>query len=189
MSKLTQSIKQDKMERIAGLLVTQRIPEGEKNTLKTVFSEDPAVYKILRDLFFGFDLNDDEKRIVANFKIIKPLLRKVFLPTLTKDIPLGQNFDLWQTQDIKTATAESFDTVFSSKVILLDLLETAFKRLDDPDDNHVDLSIKKDLPSLVARNNYISYVDNQVRFLIQFVNMDSLTPEEQLKMMQLNSSK
>lgn len=189
MSKHTKSVDEEKMERIAGLLVANRIPEGEKNTLKTVFSEDPAVYKILRDLFFGFDLTDDEKRIVANFKIIKPLLRKIFLPTLAKDIPLGGNIDLWQTQDIKTATPESFDTVFSSKVILLDLLETAFKRFDDPDDNHVDLSIKKDLPSLVARNSYISYVDSKIRFLIQFVNMDSLTPEEQLKMMQLNSSK
>lgn len=189
MSKLTQTLKDQKMSKLAELLAPARITEGEKNTLKTVFSDDVQAYKILRDVMFGFTIEEGEKNAVSNFKIIKPLLRKIFIPETKKDIAIGQNFDLWQTQDIKVASDENFETIYRAKEILLEMLEAGLKRLDDPDSNSVDISIKKDLPSLIARNSYISYVDSQIRFIIQFVNMDSLSPEERLRMMSMNSSK
>ena len=189
MSKVTKQIKQDKMQKLTELLAPARISEGEKNTLKTIFGDSMEPYKVLRDLMFGFEITEGEKNIVSSLKIIKPLLRKIFTPKLSKDIAIGQNFDLWQTQDIKTATEDNFETVFEAKEKLIEMLETAFKRLDNPDDNQVSLEITKSLPHLIARSSYISYVDSQVRFLMRFTNMDSLTPEERLKMMQMESSK
>jgi hypothetical protein len=188
MSKATQVNKEAKMIKLAELLATVRIDEGEKNTLKTVFSEDPFVYKTLRDLLFGFELDEGQKNIVGNFRIIKKLLRKIFIPELDKTIPIGKNYDLWQTQDIKTATDQNFETIYEAKEHLIGLLEKGFKRLDSPDENEIDLAAKRNFPFLIARNNFITYVDSQIRFLIQFVNMDSLTAEERMKMMQMNST-
>lgn len=189
MPKVTQQLKEQKMQRMADLLAPVRLDEGEKHTLKTVFGEDMAVYKVLRDLFFGFPLTEEEHRIVENFKGIKDLLRKIFIPSLQKHIPIGQNYDLWQTQDIKTASEDNFDTVFDAKTKLLNLLEKGFKRMEDIHDNQIILAVEKDLASIVARNNYINYVDSQIRFLMQFVNLEDLSDAEKLKIMQLNSSK
>lgn len=189
MSKTIQLAKEQKMRKMADLLSPVRIGEGEKATLQTVFGEEPFVYKTLRDLMFGFELDQEQLNIVASFKIIKPLLRKIFIPYLDKSIEVGQNYDLWQTQDIKTANQDNFEVTYEAKIKLLEMLETAFKRMEDPSLPGVSLTVEKSLPNLIARNSFISYVDSQIRFLVQFVNMDSVTAEERLKMFQTNSAK
>ena len=192
MSVKTQLASQQRMERmqkIALLLNPPRLSLAEQDQLQTVFGDDAVIYKLLRDLLYGFELTKEEQDLAKVFQPVTALLRKIFIPEVTKNIAFGQNYDLWQTQDMKTATEESFPTSYKSKCILLEMLETALARLSDPSRPGVSLAIEDSLASVLARNSFISYVDNQIRFIIQYVNMDGMSDDDIKKMIQLNSAK
>lgn len=190
MSKATQEIKNQKMSMLAKLLAAPRIIESEKQRLQTVFGADMVIYKALRDCFFGFELDEADKQLVTSIIPVKDLIRKIFIPEVTKDIAIGQNYDLWQTQDIRTSNPDSYKYFYEAKVKILEMLRKSLDRVTDPNLEGVDLEVKdNNFAFVIARNGYISYVDQQIRFIIQFVNMDSLTDEERLKMMQMNSNK
>lgn len=190
MSKRTQEEKASKLNVLAKLLAAPRITEAEKQRLQVVFGAEIIIYKVLRDCFFGFELDSDEKAILNSFSPVKDLLRRLFIPEVRKEIAIGQNYDLWQTQDIKTSNPDSYEYFYEAKVKILEMLEKSLARIDDPNAEGISLDVKDNsFTFVIARNGYISYVDQQIRFLIQFVNMDSLTDEERLKMIQMNSSK
>lgn len=190
MSKATQEAKTQKLNTLAKLLAAPRITEDEKQRLQTVFGADMALYKALRDCFFGFELDEADKQLIKFVAPVKDLLRRIFIPTVEKGIAIGQNYDLWQTQDIKTSNPDSFEYFYEAKVKILEMLEKSLQRVENPDLEGVSLGIKdNNFAFAIARNGYISYVDQQIRFIIQFVNMDSLSDEERLKMMQMNSNK
>lgn len=190
MSKATQAAKSQKINTLAKLLAAPRVTEAEKQKLQAVFGEDVSVYKALRDCFFGFELDEADKQLLASIVPVKDLVRKFFIPELRKDIAIGQNYDLWQTQDIKTANPDSYEYFYEAKVKILEMLEKSLARLENPDLEGVDLGVKdNNFAFAIARNGYISYIDQQIRFIIQFVNNDSLTDEERLRMLSMNSSK
>lgn len=179
-----------KYEKLVSLLSPARISEQEKTRLQGVFSDDFIVYKVLRDLFYGFELSEEEKGIAKNYLPIKDLLRKIFLPEVKKDVNLFQTYDLWQTQDLKNPMPEMFEVYREAKWVMLKNLEAALRRIEDHNDD-VDIEVKQDTTQgqLLARNAYIGYIDQQIRFIIQFVSMDSLSNEEIQKLMKANSSK
>lgn len=190
MSKARQVQSEERQKRIAALLVPPRITDLEKERLKTVFGLEEVPYRALRDLFFGFPLDEVQKQVLTNMSPVKDILTKVFLPTLSKDIAIGQNYDLWQTQDIKAATPDLFPFLADAKKELLKMIKVSLQRLDNLDLPGVNLDIlEPDFSLVIARNGYISYVDQQIRFLVQFSNMDSMTDEERLRMLQMNSGK
>ena len=51
------------------------------------------------------DLQILKATFAENDELVK-LLRKIFLPELSVDAPLGQNIDLWMTMDLKEMTAD-----------------------------------------------------------------------------------
>lgn len=190
MSKNTQIIKSQKLNTLARLLAAARITEPEKQRLQTVFGEDEAIYKALRDCFFGFELDDNQKQELLRCYPVLDLLRRIFIPEVRKDIAIGQNYDLWQTQDIKNSNPDSYEYFYEAKKKILEMLEQSLNRVENPALEGVSLEVNDDsFTFIIARNGYINYIDQQIRFIIQFVNMDSLTDEERLKMIQLNSNK
>lgn len=189
MSKATEQLSKQKLNRMADLLNPPRITEAEKDLLRSVFGIEPEPYIALRDLFFGFEVTPEQESLLSPLRLVKHLLRRLFLPEVKKEIAFGQNYDLWQSQDMKNPSPELFDITFEAKETLLSMLETSLARLDDLSAPGVDLSIKKSLPFVLARNSYIAYVDSQIRFIMHFVNMDSLSPEDRLNMLKMNSAK
>lgn len=186
MSKKTQN--QTKLHEMALLLNPPRINDDEKKSLELYFGTDANTYKALRDCFFGFELTEDEKLTLKNIGA-NDLLRRIFLPEVKKEIPLGQNYDLWQTQDMKSAASAEIELFIKAKQTMLEMLEKSLARLADPNLEGVDLTVKPDHAFILARNGYISYVDQQIRFIIQFVNMGKLSEAEQLEMIRRNSAK
>lgn len=190
MSKVTQQVKEQKMNRMAALLVPARIAEADKQRLSSVFGLEPEIYTAIRDCFFGFELDDNQKYLLTAVTPVKDLMRRIFLPELKKEIAIGQNYDLWQTQDIKTSNPDSYEYFYEAKIKIIAMLEKSLARLENPNLEGVSLEVKdNDFAFIIARNGYISYVDQQIRFIAQFSNMDSMTDEERLKMLQMNSNK
>jgi hypothetical protein len=192
--KNNQLARQERMAKLANLTNPPRVSQTEKDRLMTVFGTEPEIYLALRDCFFGFNLDDYQKQLLKNVLLVKDLIRKMFLPELKKEIPFGQNYDLWQTQDIKTASIDSFEVFYKAKWKILDMLETSLKRLENLDLEGVDLSVKRDdedgqYPHILARNGYMSYVDQQIRFLMQYSISGNLSDEEIQNMLRMNSAK
>lgn len=172
-------------------LTQPRITENEVKLLKSLFERE-ELYLLVRNLFFGFELTEEEQQVIAQaFKTpeTRVLMRKIFKPELQKDIPIGQNFDLWQTQDVKAATKDNFEDVVDAKFDLLTMIETALKRLDNPAEEGVDLSVHPELPLLIARNSFINYIDAQLQIIWTLVNKEDESAEEALMKLKKNSSK
>jgi len=189
MSKATEIAKQQKMAKILALTNPPRISQTEKEQLKTVFGTEPEIYMAMRDCFYGFYLDEYQKQLLKGVLPVKNLVRKVFYPEIGKELAFGQSYDLWQTQDLKTATSESFGYLYDAKVVILEMLEKSLKRLEDPDQDGVSLAVDKDLARLIARNGYISYIDQQIRFLMHFAVSDTLSSEEIQAMLRANSAR
>lgn len=170
-----------------------RITKAEENLLKTVFANRDDLVLTVRNLFFGFDLTDSEKKtITTTFKgtSLRTLMRKIFIPELQKDIPVGQNYDLWQTQDVKEATEATFPLIVQTKTRLLEMLERSLKRLEDIDSDSVNLEPQQDLSLMIARNAYINYVDEQLeRQIVMLANRKEESPEERAERIKKDSSR
>jgi hypothetical protein len=184
--------KNAKVERVARLLQPPRLAPEETGLLTSVFSDSPDIYLALRDCFFGFELDDSQKQLLGEVKKISPLIRKIFLPEVVKGIPFGNTFDLWQTKDLQTSDPQAGLISIEAKKLIIDFLETSLNRLNNPELTGVHLEIPSALQQLSfiqGRNGYISYIDNQIRFLIQHVNMQTMSKEEITTLMSMNSAK
>jgi hypothetical protein len=170
--------------------IQPRISKSDRQILG-FFKNNSEMLISLRNMFFGFDLDEQEVKHIQSLNTpeIKKLLRKIFLPELLKEIPVGQNMDLWKTGDISQATPETFDQVCEAKELLIEMLETSLKRLNKITSKAVDLTPKKNLPALIARNNYIDLVDTKIREIVAMANEKEETIEEALTKMRQNSSK
>ncbi len=156
-----------------------------------VFKNNNELLVALRDLFFGFELDDNQKQLLASLNnpgTIK-VLRKVLLPEITKDIPPGRTMDYWKTKDIGEAQPETFDRIVKEKQLLLEMLEQSLARLADNSLPAVDLTPQMDLSFLTARNNYMDLVDSKIREILLKVYEKEETIEEALTKMRKNSSK
>ena len=190
MSKAAQEAKTEKMNRIANLTNPPRITQTEKERIKSVFGLEPEIYKALRDCFFGFELDENQNEMLKLSYAVKDLIKKQFLPELNKVIAFGQNYDLWQTQDIKNANPDSYEYFYEAKQKILEMIKKSLERLENPTLKGVDLSVKeKDFTFIIARNGYISYIDQQIRFLMQYAIQDILSEEEVQAMLRMNSAK
>lgn len=179
--------KNARIERIGLLLQPPRLSKEDTGLLSGVFSDTPDIYVAMRDLFFGFELDDNQKSLLAEVKKISSLIRKIFLPEVKKGIPFGNTFDLWQTKDLQEF--DNNNVYIKAKLLLIKFLETSLARLEDTSLKGVDLTIDPEPSFIIGRNGYINYIDSQIRFLIQHVNIQTLSPEEQRTLMAINSNK
>jgi len=193
MSKSTQNanaLRQEKLQKAQELTNPARISKTEKKQLQSVFGMDTPIYTALRDCFYGFEITDGQRVELGRITPVMYLMRRVFLPQLSKDLPFGQNYDLWQTQDIKNSDPDSYPYFYEAKLKILEWLEKSLKRLENPDLEGVNLEVKdNDFSFVVARNGYVSYVDSQIRFLMQYAIQNTLSEQEIRQILQMNSTK
>ncbi len=171
-----------------------RISDQEKSLLRTTFKDREDILLAIRNLFFGFELDETEKKLIDGLNVlnIKKLLRKIFLPELQKDIPIGQNMDLWMTFQINSP-AEAW-IVGAARSILIDSLEKTLALIENVNGEKVDLEVSKNFDetwhsSLIARNNFITHIEIQLGVIRVLANEKEETPEEKKERLRKDSMK
>lgn len=192
MSKATERARTDaqlKMQKVQSLRTPPRITDAEKELLKTVFGLEPYIYTAIRDCCFGFELDDNQKEELKRLAPVMHLIRRIFLPEIKKEIAFGQTYDLWQTQDLQNATPQSFSYFYEAKVKMIEMIRTSLDRLEDPEKPGVSLEHEEAYSSLLARNGYLNFIDNQIRFLIDYALQGYLSEQEMKQILMMNSNK
>lgn len=164
-----------------------RITDDDCEVLSVFLNADDLILT-LRNLFFGFELSEGEWAMIERIKSPKVLavLRKFFYWTLQKDIPVGQNMDLWMTNDILGATAETFEQVWDVKEILLEMIDKSLARIESRGKG-VDLTPKKDFTFMTARNGYIGHTSNVFRDIVMNAHRKKETMAEVMERLKKDS--
>lgn len=156
-----------------------RVTERDREILKSLFYKNEDLLLTVRNLFFGFPLTEEEKTsIESSFKTeeSRKLMRKIFLPELEKDIPVGQSIDLWMTVQLEGKDEQEIERTLDNRAHLITMLETALKLLVDTSGDKVDLTQLGD--KLIARNTFINHVEMQLQVIRTLSNQEELTAEE-----------
>lgn len=156
-----------------------RLSETEHNLLKSVFKDNSELLLLVRNAFLGFRLTKDEEKVLQTFTPpLHKVLRKIFLPELEKDIPIGQSVDLWMTLNAEGEV----EVIIDARQQLIDYLELGLKRLRDSEtDIDLTVSSRKISPAfLIARKNYITHVELQLKVIQALVEKKDETEEERV---------
>jgi len=164
-----------------------RVSDVEIAILNGLFADNEDLLIAIRNVFFDI-ASEQEKKFVedafAGKKEKLALMRKMFLPELAPEIPLGQTIDLWRTLDIKDKDDHEFAGQMFATQILSAGLEQSLKLLEDPNLQPVDLVInpkkleKYTKPELLARNNFISHIEGVLMQMKVLAGMKNETPEQ-----------
>ena len=167
------------------------LAESQRPRITDKDCEILSVFKGAEDLMFafknlllGFELTAQERFIIEDRldnDVVKKLIKKMILPELEPENPLGQNMDLWMTNDIASSDKEGFELAYKVKSLLIGMIETSLARLDNTSKKGVDLSPKKDLGFLKARIGYINHITTVLQDIIMNSHRSSETPKDKIK--------
>ena len=174
------------MEKNSLSVQQSRISNEEKELLKNTFKDREDILLAVRNLFFGFELTPVETVLIGGtFKTpeIRHLMRKIFLPELQRDIPIGQSIDLWMT--FKTDNPETFWVNTQARAKMMAMVEQALACLENQSRKRVNLEILPDKLKeseaehlFIARNTFISHVELQLCAIRILSSESDETPEE-----------
>lgn len=139
-----------------------RISDREKDLLQGLFKDNDYALIALRNLFLGFELDEHETALLSPLrKSVEglKLMRKVFLPELSKDNPIGQSIDLWMTLKFDDPDRDEINIV--ARQLLINRLEVALANLGGIKEKP-DLEVDITYEGLLSRTFYISHVENMV---------------------------
>ena len=159
-----------------------RINDTDKEILRHTFAGREDLLLAIRNLFFGFELTPAELVLIKgiNNVDVHKILRKIFLPELEKDVPIGQNLDLWMTVQIQSL--DEVQLQVKARATLIEFLERALKSLENPKAERItlfidDTNILDFHPFLIARNNFITHIETQLAVIRILANEEEETPE------------
>lgn len=151
------------------------VSDNDIALLKSIFSDNDDLLKLVRNLFFGLELTAEEKElIVSTFKNddARRLIRQRFIPYIRKDVPIGQTVDLWTGVDVKGKYKDEIYQSILGRKMLIEMTNKALGLLENPDDEKVSLDFNptvvdiNDLQvELIARNTFISHVEMQLMMI------------------------
>lgn len=178
----------------------ERVKTKDQLVIEEHFKDNEALLKVMRRLFFGMPLLEDEKaniKKVFKDKTLFDLMRRRFLPHFTDDMPIGNAVDVWlgaEEMVFGKHPTEMMQAV-QYKHQGIEMVKKALALLQDPDGEKVQLEY---LPmmypgdelyiNLLARNMFIKSVDKQLTLLFVVANHENMTKEELQKRMRMDSS-
>lgn len=147
-----------------------RISDEEISVLKTTFAENDALLKSVRKAMLGLPMKTDEAKYLAElFKSeeLKRVVRKMFLPEIDGDAPLGQILDLWMTVSIVDKMPDIALMQLESRELLIQQLEAGLQNLEKGEEiNLTSFTVMKDEETdyinIITRNTLINHVDQQL---------------------------
>ena len=174
--------------------------EIENETLKTMFKDKEFLVKLIRALFFGWDLTAEEKDMIRK-EFVQPetreAFRKKFFAKFGDDTTIGQIADAWigiSDDRIVGQTETAIKQIKESREQSMKMLEQAMKQLANPNEAKVNLTYSSsDIDplgiKLLARNRYMNTVEGSLSMIYQMANMKDVTPETIKTALKKNSSK
>ena len=179
------------------------VSTNEAELLKSVFKGNEYLLKVIRNLFYGFVVSDEDKKLIRDTfsgkkELIAAFRRKVYpiFEIDVPDMPVGLLCDYWLDMD-KELMGASNNAIYQrmmSKTRAMDMLEKSFALLENPDGEQVDLKYVDSVTdefrvALLARSLYIRTVGQGLLIVKMISDKADVTPEEQEKINILNSNK
>lgn len=167
----------------------------EIDLIKATFKDNDSLLKLLRKVFFGFELSQSEKEIVrtsfANADLRYAIRRRSFgslSEDIERDLPLGWEADFWMGT-AKQIVAQHQDTirqlVDAKRIAKDDFYEKAFALMENPDGPQVDFSYNPDSlihdpmqSRLIARDIYFSSVTTVLAAIRTIAEAKDVSPQE-----------
>lgn len=153
------------------------VPEKEQEIIRSTFKDNEPLLQAIRALMFGLSPTSEEKERVRTAFANKELLtivRRRFYPVLDKTSPIGQVQDAWMgaEQMVFGQSPSTVEQAIGYKEIALHMTKAGLDLLENPDAPAPELSYSKvRYPNdplgvqLLARNQYIRHVEQQLLFL------------------------
>jgi hypothetical protein len=177
-----------------------RFDSEELDLIKRTFKGNESLLKSIRKVMLQLPLDviDQTSLLVLKKEDLKVLIRKVFLPELDGNSPLGQQIDLYMTVNLEGKSVEEGSMLMKSRQILIDYIEQQLETLNS---QKVGKIVFKDLIKFegksdesimidtIARNTMVGHVENQLIQLKTLSEVKDETPEEQKERLEKDSSK
>jgi hypothetical protein len=148
---------------------TMRISDEEISVLKNTFAENDVLLKSVRKAMLNLPMTEEERTYLASLYKSEELMkvtRRMFLPTIEGDTPLGQNIDLWMTLNISDKLPEQAHLLLHSRKVLIEMIEKGLQALTEPSDLSIAFEptddIDEDYINLLARNTLLTHIDQQL---------------------------
>lgn len=182
--------------------MSEKLMYSEKDLalIKSAFAENEELLLVIRKLFFGESLSQEEKALIVdtfkNKDLVEVLRRKVY-GLNNFSTPIGQLSDFWLGVESQIFGA-SRDTIYQaveSKKMVLEMFEKAFDLLSNPDGERVVLTdvFTIDLDPLqvrlIARNLYMKSIETALLTIKTIAGTKNETVEETVKRLEKNSNK
>lgn len=170
------------------------IADIEIGLLKSVFADNDDLLRLVKNLFFGLELNQDEKNLILlTFKAddIRLLMSKRFIPEIAKETPIGQTVDMWTGIQVKEKPEPVIYQLVATRAKSLAMLKVALNLLVNPDGVRPNLNFDPELSTgdlatldnalqinLAARNEFISFVETQLIMIKAIAGIKEETVEQ-----------
>lgn len=182
-----------------GSIPASKLSEEENTLIRQTFFGNEALLKNVRAVFFGLGLSDGEKeQIKATFQNqeLMAIMRKRFLPSLSKDTAIGQVQDIWLgvEQQVFAQSPDAIEQAIQYKQQAVEMTEHGLALLQDPNGTQLVLAYRAyngpraSNPDplgigLLARNQFIRHVEGQLTFLWIIANqiIEKVTPAQAAK--------
>lgn len=167
-----------------------RFSEEELDLIKRTFNNNEALLKSVRKVMLQLPLDviDQTSLLVFKKEDLMMLMRRVFLPELKGDVPIGQQIDLWMTINIDGKCVEDAYDLLVSRKKLIDYIEQQLECLNDTNkvgkirfEDLVSLEGKEEedlVTDVIARNTMVGHTENQILQLQILSSMKDETEEE-----------
>lgn len=166
----------------------RNLTEQEVELIQAIFDE--PLLKTIRALMFGLGISDSEKTQIkttfSNSQVMAIMYRR-FYPTLDRSTPIGQIQDIWLgvEQMINGMPEGAIFQAINYKDLALQYTRQSLDLLKDPNGKPVNLEYSpKSYPNdtqgvfLMARNQFLRHVEQQLLFLWYIVQTKPAKPEE-----------
>lgn len=180
----------------------RRITDAELSLLKNTFAERQDIFILMRKVFFQVKLSASEQKLLKPVFSSQPVLdivRKIFLPEIWFEAPIGQQVDLWMTIEIKDKSIDELAAHIEARKGIIEFLVAGLYRLQNFSNENLNDSIvnffvkgkddKEVFVNLLTRNSFINHVEQQLNQINFLSGMKTETVEETKTRLAMNSNK
>ena len=174
--------------------------EIENELLRNTFKGNDHLLKTMRSLFFGFHVKPEDKILIKTTftnEALREAVRKKFYAKPGDEVEIGQIADFWIGIPDDKIVGMDYNTI--SQIIeprknFIKMTGIALALLEKPDGKKVDLVYSPEEDDelrigLLSRNKFMNVIEAGLNMIKMVAEMKNLSPDEQEKITNKNSSK
>ena len=175
-----------------------RFTDAELALIKSLFADNDALVTVVRKVFFEKELTPNETQKLDTLKSdkAKAVIRKIFLPELDLEAPIGQMIDLLMTVNFTNLSPVEAHNHIKARHLVIELLDAHLKELDGETPTISYQSLSKltdnaeiDFIQLTARNSYIAHIEAMLNQIVSLAGRKDETPEQTIERLHKDSAK